>query len=505
VPSTSGAAAAIVAAACLAASLAAGCRDAAGVTGEPAWPDTLPDASAIGAPRGFEPVRAILHVHSLYSHDACDNAPFDEAGRPNEPCLARFRRAICTARVGAVFLTEHDRYLVRADSIADALLLRDGDRPVLVGGKVRASAIACANGGNGALLFAGAENQLMPIAFDSLPRGSDEERRAFYDADTAGSAELFRRYGAVVLLPHAEDEPLATVAALDPDGIEIYNPHANFAFKHRVHQGLSRFGAIADILPFYLRTTRANPDLALLPMFRANRNAIDDWDAMLASGRDPFGFGASDAHENSLPWTMADGERGDAYERMLPWVTNVLLVRDAGDSLRGGADGGDADGGEAGRAVAIEEAVREGRFYVAIEAWGTPVGFDFRLEGPAGIAEMGSAVATAPGQRLIVELPRVAGPLGGASPDIRARLYRIGPGGRRAIVAQSSGRIDVPVPGPGAYRVEVGIVPRHLEPWLGGTKYLREVPWIYANPIRVAARGPAADPPAAAATAAATR
>ncbi len=230
-------------------------------------------------------------------------------------------------------------------------------------------------------------------------------------------------------------------------------------------------------------------------MFHANRNAIDDWDAMLASGRDPFGFGASDAHENSLPWTMADGERGDAYERMLPWVTNVLLVR--GAAVR--AD--DSTGGHAGdaaRVVAIEEAVREGRFYVVIEAWGTPAGFDFRLEGPAGVAEMGSEVALAPGQRLVIELPRVAGPAAGgagspaaSAPEIRARLYRIDSGGSRTIVAESSGsaadpgRIVHPIAGPGAYRVEVGIVPRHLEPWLGGADYLREVPWIYANPIRV--------------------
>jgi len=50
----------------------------------------------------------------------------------------------------------------------------------------------------------------------------------------------------------------------------------------------------------------------------------------------------------------------------------------------------------------------------------------------------------------------------------------------------------VAVPGPGAYRVEVGIVPRHLAPWLGGVEYLREVPWIYANPIRVTEPRPAA-------------
>ncbi|HET6360607.1 MAG TPA: hypothetical protein VFH11_00955, partial [Gemmatimonadota bacterium] len=486
--------------------VAGGCRDAAGVTGDgPAWPDTLPAASVIGAPRGLEPVRAVMHVHSLYSHDACDETPFDEAGRPNEACLTRFRRAICTARLGAVFLTEHDRYLVRADAISDALLLREGDRPIIVDGGTRASRIDCGKGSQGALLFAGAENQLMPIAFDSLPRGSDEEQRSFYDADTAGAAAAFRSYGAIVLLPHAEDEPLATIAALNPDGIEIYNPHANFAFKHRLHQGLSRFGAIADILPFYLRTTRAHPDLALLPMFHANRNAIDDWDALLASGRDPFGFGGSDAHENSLPWTMADGERGDSYERMLPWVTNVLLVRDVAGAEVGPTSGHDLD---AARAAAIEEAVRDGRFYVVIEAWGTPAGFDFRLEGRAAVAEMGSEVAMAPGQRLVVELPRVggaaagigAGPgssgAAGRTPQIRARLYRIDAGGSRTIVAESSERIDVAVPGPGAYRVEVGIVPRHLEPWLGGTDYLREVPWIYANPIRVtgpAGAGPAAD------------
>ena len=39
-------------------------------------------------------------------------ATVDEEGRPNEACLARFRRAICSARLDAVFLTEHDRRMV---------------------------------------------------------------------------------------------------------------------------------------------------------------------------------------------------------------------------------------------------------------------------------------------------------------------------------------------------------------------------------------------------------
>ena len=159
-----------------------------------------------------------------------------------------------------------------------------------------------------------------------------------------------------------------------------------------------------------------------------------------------FGFGASDAHENSLRWKLADGDRGDSYERMLPWVTNILLVR-----------------GATSDAAAVEEALRAGRFYVALEAWGTPAGFDFRLEGPGGIAEMGSAAPLTSGQRLIVELPHVAGradaqPL----PRVRARLYRIETGGRRRIVAESGERMEVSIAEPGAYRVEVGIVPRHL-------------------------------------------
>lgn len=453
--------------------LASACRDAAagGSGGVPAWPDTLPAASALGAPRGYAPVRAVIHVHTILSHDACDGEPVDAAGRPNEPCLARFRGAVCTARLGAVFVTDHDRRMVEIDSLPEALLLREGDELLRVDGGVRASRIPCPGGG--ALVFPGAENQLMPVGLDSLPRGTTGEKRAWYDADTAGVAAAYRDYGAVVLLPHPEDEPLATIAALDPDGIEIYSPHANFSFKHRANQGLSRFGAALALLPFYLRATAAHPDLALLPMFRANQDAIGKWDALLGSGRNVVGFGASDAHENSLPWALADGERGDAYERMMPWVTNVLLVPGA-------------DPVAAGDVEAIEEALRRGRFYVAIEAWGTPAGFDFRLEGPDGVAEMGASVPLVAGQRLVVEPPRVAGPAPGAAPAVRARLFRID-GDRRAIVAESDGRIEAPVEHPGAYRVEVGIVPRHLSPYLGGDGYLREVTWIYSNPIRVTA------------------
>lgn len=458
--------------------LAAACRPARGGTGgAPVWPDTLPDAAATAAPRGLVPLRAAIHLHSVYSHDACDGEPVDDGGRPNERCLARLRRAICSARLDAVFLTEHDRRLADADSLRDALLFREGDEPVTSGGRVVAKRQPCP-GGRAALWFAGAENTLMPIAFDSLPRGTTLEKRRFYDMAGPGAADSFRTLGAVVLLSHPEDHATARAIELDPDGIEVYNPHANFAPKHRQAQGMSRLGGFARLVPFYARTTRAHPDLALLSIFRANHHAIATWDAILAR-RMVIGFGASDAHENALPWPLADGDRGDAYRRMAMWVTNILLV--------------DRDDPAAARTPeAIVEAVRGGRFYTAIEAWGTPVGFDFRLESPAGTAEMGETVMRAPGQILVVELPRVS--LRGldpraepalAEPLIRARVLRVDPAGRRTIVAQSGETIRVRVEKAGAYRVEIGIVPRHLAPYLGKDPGTRELAWIYSNPIRV--------------------
>ncbi|HUP00898.1 MAG TPA: hypothetical protein VM737_05175 [Gemmatimonadota bacterium] len=471
------------------------CRGpAAGGDGVPAWPDTLPDAAAFAPPPGMTAARAIVHVHSVYSHDACDGAPQDEAGRLNEECLERLRRALCAANVDAAFLTEHDRHLVRADSLAEALLLRSGDTRLFVKGRLAANRIRCPGGrGNDPILFAGAENSLMVVGLDSLPGGTHEERRAFYETDTAGAADLFRRYGAVVLLSHPEDVSPARIARLAPDGIEVYNPHANFAPKHRAAQGLSRLGAFWDILPFYGRWTSAHPDLALLPLFRANRPAIDRWDGLLAR-RTVFGFGASDAHENSLPWALADGERGDAYARLIPWVTNVLLIGERAPRAAAPPGSGRVSYGP----EAVEEALRQGRFYVAIEAWGTPAGFDFRLEAGEGssrevLAEMGATIARealleTSGARLVVTPPTVAG-RGDRLPQpaVRTRLYRIAASGERMVVAESFGPIEVPLAQPGAYRVEVGIVPRHLTPYLGGDadRYLREVVWIYSNPIRI--------------------
>lgn len=449
------------------------CRPATGGhDGAPIWPDSLPVAAEFGARRDWSPARAILHVHSVFSHDACDKNPQDAAERPNEPCLKRFRAALCQSNVDAAFLTEHDRYLVRADSVAEALSLRTEDQPVHVNGRVVATQLAC-----GTLLYPGAENALMPIGFDSLPLGTREERRSFYDAKGFAAADDFRNYGAVVLLSHTEDHLVSEIEASGPDAIEIVNPHAVFAPKHRRSQGLSRLGAFLQLMPFLLRQTPAHPDLAYLAIFRSNDVALEKWDRLLAD-RMVFGFGASDAHENSIPWSFSDGDRGDSYERMIPWVTNVVFIPTAGSKT------------VAERTVAIEDAVRAGHFFVVVEAWGTPSGFDFRLEGPHGVAEMGSTIGFRDSLRLVAVAPTVAGlGEGHATGRIAMQLYRIDPTGARELVVESTDRIDAPVVKPGTYRVEVTVEPRHLAPYLGihARELIREVDWIYSNPIRVVA------------------
>jgi hypothetical protein len=74
------------------------------------------------------------------------------------------------------------------------------------------------------------------------------------------------------------------------------------------------------------------------------------------------------------------------------------------------------------------------------------------------------------------------------APTVRARVFHIAPGGTVTQVADATEALVVDATAPGAYRVEISIVPRHLGPYLGdlGTSLAEaELPWIYASPIYV--------------------
>ena len=69
----------------------------------PAWDKSLPEAGVMGTWRGLQPARGIVHLHSPYSHDACDNMPRDPLplGAPNEACLDDLRSALCIDQPGS--------------------------------------------------------------------------------------------------------------------------------------------------------------------------------------------------------------------------------------------------------------------------------------------------------------------------------------------------------------------------------------------------------------------
>lgn len=438
--------------------------------GLPAWQRELPPAvDGFGERRGLSPARGIIHLHSPYSHDACDGEPRPGPnGEIDETCLAHLREALCATRVDFAALTEHDDSM--ADEAFETLLLqRDGD--VLVNGAAStpiASRMSCANG-HTVLFTMGGENDLMPIMLDAHPPGTVGERHEVYNAEDAAAVALFRSLGGLVWIPHTEQRPIELLRTLAPDGMEIYQLHANIDPNIRQdHLGLDSAGAIRAVAEFAdTNEGGPEPDLALMAFLEPNQPSIDKWNTLLGEGVRLAGSGGTDAHENSLPITLRDGERGDSYRRMIRWFSNVALVPDPSDPEQ------------------IQAAIAAGRFFVAFELFGTPSGFDFFAPG----AEMGGEVAASAGVAVTLTLPVVhALDASLPAPSIRGRILRIDADGVTEVAAGDSAVLGAPLDAPGAYRAEVLIAPRHYGPYLGhlGTEMAeREQVWVYSNPIYV--------------------
>src|SRR6185436_12796965 len=139
-----------------------GAPDAAAL---PAWRMDLAPSSEMGERRGLEPARGIIHLHSPYSHDACDGQPrIDETGPIDEDCLADLRAGLCTTRMDFAALSDHDATMAD-EAFEDLLLVRDDDQLVMVDDQPIASRMAC-DGGGQVLVTVGSENPIMPIMLD---------------------------------------------------------------------------------------------------------------------------------------------------------------------------------------------------------------------------------------------------------------------------------------------------------------------------------------------------
>jgi hypothetical protein len=445
----------------------------------PAWHQDLPEASVMGSVRGLRPARGIIHLHSPYSHDACDGNPRppNDTGPLDEACLGDQRRALCTDRIDYAAMTDH------ADTMAETdfpllFLMRAGDTMVTAtDGHQLASRIHCDNG-HEVLVTVGSENSIMPIMLDAHVPGDAVARRALYTEDDATAVAAFRAAGATVWIAHTEQRTKQHLDDLGPDGIELYNLHANIDPNIRpMYLGLSPEGAIDAVAEFADTTDHViQPDLALISFLLPSGPALDRWNEQLAEGKHMPASAGTDAHENALPIMLADGERGDSYRRMMRWFANVALVSDPTDPAQ------------------IEAALRVGRFFVAFELFGTPVGFDAAVHQGASTAGMGESIAPTPGATFDVTVPSIyqLDPSLPA-PEITATIVRVDASGPHTLATGPGPTLSAPADQPGAYRVEIDIVPRHLAPYLGhlGPADAQETfPWIYSNPVYVEAPPP---------------
>lgn len=436
----------------------------------PAWPHDLPPAGELGDLRGLTHARVIVHVHSPLSHDACDGEGWVDGALADADCYAHFRAAACTLRMDALMITDHSPHV---DEVAfeDALWATEaGDEVVRNAlGDAIAARWACPDG-HRVLVTVGSENDLMPVALERHPvdPGDPVALAAAYDADGAAAAAVFRDAGGLVFYAHTESKTLDQIRGTDPDGIEIYNTHANIDPDIREELlGLPALGFIGALTAFTQPANRMEPDLAFLSFYSENTPSLATWDTLLAEGMHLTGTGGCDAHENSFAMRMPDGERGDSYRRMMRWHTHHVLV-----------PGTSRD--------EIVDAIDRGRLYLAFEALGTPVGFDFHAEDGGTIAEMGDTTSVGATLRLVrPSLP--AGFPSDPAPSLRMRILRAAAGGAVEVAAGAGETLDFTTTQVGVYRAEVLMVPDHARPYLGrmADDLVHERVWIYTNPIYV--------------------
>ena len=397
--------------------------------------------------------RGIIHLHSHYSHDACDGAPMP-GGVPDENCLQDLRNGLCQSAMDFAFITDHPSYAAE-QSYAD-LLLNRGDDTVVEG---IANAIDCGDG-HVVLTMPGIEDELMPVGLErQVSEDAAENDRIYNNSDTeAITADIAA--GAIVLQAHTEsksEEDLLARQAAGLSGVELFNLHAMLDPDIRKESlGLDPMGYLSAIAPFLADDADAVPDLGFLAIYQEQSVSIHKW-LMLSANAPVTATAGTDAHQNVLPGPLSDGERFDSYRRMMSLFSNVLLV--------------EGDGPQHYKA-----ALKAGRNFVIFEVLGTPTG----LEVSYGGQEAGGAGPT--GQVFHVTCPTLAptSPQMGEAPEISVTLYK-----GEEIYQQGCG--DYTLNEPGLYRVRIDIVPHHLLSFLGSQSQYADqsFPWIYSNIFRV--------------------
>ncbi len=418
--------------------------------------------------RGLREIRAIVHLHSHWSHDACDGDP-QPAGVPDEDCLADLRYALCTTRIDVAFVTDHPTHAEESD-LEGRLLNREDDELVLNDAGDAIGVWMTCDDGHRTLMLPGLEDDLMPLGQEFDVDGAANTR-------TPENVELLRDAGAVVWHAHTEERTLEEMEPLGLDGVELYQLHANLDPDNRELMGLEPFGYLGDVAPFFFPEANGildppHPDLAPLGFLEPNPIAADILEGLGQTQHVGMTAG-TDAHQNVFPTDAWDGERIDSYRRMMRWFNNRLRVEPPLSP------------------ESAKAALLAANNHAVMEVFGTPLDFDFVAERDGEQFHIGAEITRNDTPlRMQVTLPTLddRAPRGPSEPELRAILYRADADGRHIVQEWTEGDIDIAATEAGVYRVEIYITPLHLEPYLGevSVDYVsREKLWIQTSPIFV--------------------
>ena len=493
-------------------------------TPAPTSTSTVKPAPAADAPSVSRPgdrwreIHGVVHMHSPYSHDACDGQGLT-AGVPNAGCLADLRAAPCKDALDFIALTDHPAHMneyeptqnVLYDAAAGDVLVKDAT------GAVIGNTMTCADGRKVLFTFGFEGEHTLPIAFKKHPTRYDGYVSTRPIAEVQALVADLHAAGALVALAHSEADDIdaLTIVQGGADAMEWYNPHGNFK---TALGGDKISGAAVDVVPIFKKlgdflqgsSSGAHPDLfylLLLPSWP--KKGFDKWREVQKSRFVP-GLLGSDVHQNVSvdpvcsgaaqqaictallggssnalaplisggQIVMSDGKRFDAFERLLRWLHNRVFVKSLSPDD-------------------LHEGLGHGRSYGVFSVFGDPKGFYFDGDSAGKPVDMGDEVKGP--VTLHVQLPSAPAPIPSgvtfdaataAKAEVRAVLYRTDANGTAPVanVAGLGQLLSRPVTEPGQYHVEMWLKPKHFAGLLGSqsasadTEYM----WAITNPIRIA-------------------
>lgn len=465
-------------------------------------------------------MRGILHVHSPYSHDACDGQGLTN-GIPNAVCRAELRQALCDNRFDFAMLTDHPSFM-RDHPFEDVMLHNaDTDDYILIDSEIVANRIDCGDG-HTVIVTVGYEGSphLMPLG---LRKHIAEEHYAGMSnakglADAQAHIAALEAAGAVTSMAHSEEDDVSAQLIIDSglDSMEWYNVHGNLLM---LLGGDSIAGSASEILDligplgkFMMGSgSGAHPDLVnLLVLQTWPQEGFDKWQEV-QEARPITGVLGSDVHRNVsvdpvctetnpvaqaaciaaaealLPDYMhsliaggslelSDGDRLDSYVRVMRWLSNRVIVQD--NSYE-----------------SLMAALKQGRNYGVFTVFGEPEGF--RLTASAldtGHAEIGESIAGP--VELALQIPTATPITGGAqfsaeeaaNATLRILLKRSTAAGTTTVSdSVISEDTSFSLSEAGAYHVEIWVTPHHLDAALGSESQLAdsEYLWLITNSIVV--------------------